>query len=1096
MRQPFVHLHVHSPFSFLDGASSLERLVEAAAGCGMPALALTDHDRVSGAVRFARLARRAGLKPIQGAEVTVEGKRGKDGDGSRSWPVGRTESGGRPGRGRGRTYHLILLAMNPKGYANLCQLLTRSHLANPRRQPCLSWEDLEELNGDLIALSGCRRGEIASLILERSYDQALKAASSYLAIFGRERFYLELEDTLLPGNRALNQSLLEIGEKLGIKPVATNNVHYVEAEEFPIHDLLTCIRTHTTVFQVHPQRRLNGENYFKSPAQMEELFSFCPRALAHTLEIAEICQPALESGTKRFPRFPLPPGETSIGRLRALTYQGARRRYQKLTAKIQERLEKELSVIERLGYADYFLLMEDVMGYARRQGIRGAGRGSAGASAVAYCLGLTEVDPIARDLLFERFMSLERAEAPDIDLDFDSRYRDRVAEYVYQKYGPEHVASVATYCTYQARSAVRDGGRALGMEEEVVDALAKSLPPIHADEIEAALEKFPETRCGSWKKKGQGNKEGHRLQDRDYELLFNFCAAVAGFPRFLGTHLGGLVVSGPPLTAITPLEKAAKGMRICQFDRDDVEELGLVKLDLLSLKAFSLLEDAAQSIRLARPNFSYERLPLNDAPTYRLISRGDTVGVFQLESPAQRALQARLGAKDLEDIVASLALIRPGPIKGNMVDPFVARRRGREPATYLHPRLVPILEKTYGVVLFQEQVIAIATELAGFSPGEADRLRRLMTHSRSRQEMQAVGEEFVRRATQNGIDEATARAIFSCLEGYASYGFCEAHAAAFAITSYWTAYLSAHYPAPFFAALLNHQPMGFYGPGTLATIARSRGIKILGPDINLSGDRFTVEGKAIRVPLSQVRGMRRSTLERILAARQQSKQGRFSSVQDFFQRSRPEQDTLENLILCGALDSLYPNRRQLWLGLPSLLAIWGGEEIVREQEALEFAAGAGLPLVPDFEPQEKAAWESQILGLEISCHLMQRWRQKLIQQGYADSRTVAKLPGGRRVKVAGLPIRPHRPPTRSGRITVFLSLEDEWGLVDVTVFEDVYQKYGHLLFGPGVGPLRVEGITHRRGRGVSILAQWLGAVDEAWELPTLPHLGTPGPGKE
>jgi error-prone DNA polymerase len=1019
MRPPgFVHLHVHSAFSFRDGASRVEDLVSRAAELGYGALALTDHENVGAAVRFARAAEKAGIKPIQGAELTLEGG-----------------------------YHLVLLAENPRGYANLCRLLTRAHLANPRGRACCRLEDLEELAESLIALSGCRKGEIPSLILSGRYREAEQAARRYRGIF-QDRFYLELAGTLLPGDGRLNRALMELARTAGIKVCASSNVHYAAREDFPVHDLLTCARLGITLEEVHPERRLNDENYLKSSSEMAELFSWCPEAVWATVEIAERCQPALDFRQKRYPRFPDRADRPADTLLEELVWRGARERYQHLAPEVRERLEKELAVIRRLGYADYFLVVWDVARYARSRGIRCSGRGSAGASAVAYCLGLTDVDPIGRGLAFERFLSLERAEKPDVDLDFDARRRDEVAEYVYRKYGEEKVAAVAVYSTYRARSAARDLGKALGFTEEEIGALAKTLPYAPADAVPEILIRLPELRRGPWRR------------DKRYRRLFRFMPRLAGLPRFLGTHLGGLVVAEEPLVEVTPLEIAAKGVRVAQFDRDDVEDLNLLKLDLLCLRALSLLEDAETEIRRSEPGFSLENIPVDDRSTYRLLHRGRTVGVFQLESPAQRALQTRLLAENLEDVVASLALIRPGPIKGNMVEPFVARRRGREPVTYPHPKLEPILKKTCGVVLFQEQVIAIASELAGFTPGEADRLRRLMTHSRSLGEMRALGEEFIRRAAERGVEEKAAREIFACLEGYASYGFCEAHAAAFAVTAYRTAYLAAHRPVEFFAALLNNQPMGYYPLDVVVNEAKRRGVRFLLPDINLSGEKFALEGGALRVPLSRVKGMGPAALAQLLAEREK---GRFRSLADFCRRVRPDRDLAENLVRCGAFDSLYPHRRALLELLPQTLAAWG-------QAVLEPEPPADLE---DFSPQEKRLMEYEVLGFEVEGHYMSWWRPRLAREGYVRAAELMRLEDGAPVKVAGIPVRPHRPPTRSGRIVVFLSLEDETGLADITVFENTYQKYGHLLFGPEIEPLRVGGTLVRRGYGASVVARWI-----------------------
>ncbi|MDQ7794717.1 MAG: DNA polymerase III subunit alpha [bacterium] len=1017
-------MHLHSPFSFLDGASRLEELVAGAARYGQPALALTDHDNVSGAVLFHRLATAAGLKPIQGAEISLEGG-----------------------------YHLTLLARNPRGYANLCALLTRAHLGSERRRPALKLETVPgELFTDIYALSGCRRGEVPHLLLRRQYAAAQTAARRYARLFGRASFFLELSAEPLPGTRALNRTLADLAGRLGLGVVATGNVHYRDRSGFPLHDLLTCVRTLTRLDQVHPERRLNAGNYLRSTAEMAAALAEHPRALATAAFLAENCRPALDLEARRHPRFSLPPGKVdSEAYLRELVYAGARRRYGRLPAAAATRLEHELGVINALGFADYFLLVEDVVRYARERGIRCAGRGSAADSAVTYCLGITEVDAFSRGLLFERFMSRERAEKPDIDLDLDARRRDEVAAYVYEKYGRERVAAVCTYHTYHARSALRDFGKAMGFPPEEIDRLARRFPWTGADEIDRAVRELPELRDSG-------------LPLERFRELFRACAGVAGFPRHQGTHLGGLVIGDRPLTEVTPLQLAAKGVVVCQFDRDYVEDLGLVKLDLLFLRTLGAVDEAARSIARRSPDFDYERIPLDDRATFRMINRGQTMGVFQLESPAQRALQSRLGARHLEDIVASLALIRPGPIKGNMVEPFIARRRGEEPVSYPHPRLEPILQKTYGVVLFQEQVIEIATAVAGFSPGEADRLRRVMTHARSAEEMESIGELFLARAAGAGVDGETARAIFSCLAGYASYGFCEAHAAAFSVTAYKTAYLVRHYPAEFYAAVLSLQPMGYYPPATICREAIGRGVPILPLDINASGPDFTVEemgGKrGIRVSLARVKGMGPEPLAAILAAREEAP---FRSLDDFRRRVRIDRDLLENLVLAGAFDRIHANRRRLvWeLGRPC------GAGMFREEAA---------PGVDDYREEEKYLLELGILSFSPGGHLMDFLRAGLRRAGYLTTAEARRLPAGRAVRVAGLPVRPHRPPTRSGRTVVFLTLEDECGLLDVTIFERAYQRYGALLFGGESGPLGFEGRVERRGRGVSLTA---------WEVRSL-----------
>ncbi|MDH7497540.1 MAG: error-prone DNA polymerase, partial [Syntrophomonadaceae bacterium] len=501
-------------------------------------------------------------------------------------------------------------------------------------------------------------------------------------------------------------------------------------------------------------------------------------------------------------------------------------------------------------------------------------------------------------------------------------------------------------------------------------------------------------------------------------------------------------------------------------------DLGLIKLDLLSLRTMSAIDDAVASIRRSGADFDYERIPLDDRATYQLISSGQTIGVFQLESPAQRALQARLGASHMEDIVASVAIIRPGPIKGNMVEPYIARRQGKEPVSFLHPKLEAILGKTYGVILFQEQVIEVATAIANFTPGEADGLRRVMTHARSHRAMEEIGEVFVARAVANGVERELAEEIFRCIAGYASYGFCEAHAAAFATTSFKTAYLLRHFPAEFYAAILSNQPMGYYPPYIIGNEARRRGIAILPPHLNLSGEKFEVEGKGIRIPLTRIKGLSRQGVASILARRP------FSSLEDLVARTELARDELESLIRCGALDSLDANRRRLLVLLPACLQ---ARQAGPGQGGLDFApaATAGLEL-PDFSEAEKRRDEFELLGMDVRGHVMEGFRRRLQAAGFLSSRQLAALPAGGPVRVAGMLFRPHRPPTRSGRVTVFMSLEDEFGLIEVTVFEDVYQRCGHRIFAPQHGPLVVEGMAQRRGNAVGVVARQVWRWQEAF----------------
>ena len=1026
----FVHLHVHSPFSFLDGASHIYSLLEKAAILEMDYLAITDHMSLSGAVRFTREALKRGIKPVLGAELTLD-----------------------------NGHHLTVLCRNETGYRNLCRILTESHLQSERRSPHASTDCLIRYKDGLIVLSGCRRGEIPWLILRKRFSEAKAVCEKFLGAFGRDSFYLEMSESFLPGSSGLNKALEELAGDLKIGVVATNNVHYANKEDFSVHDVLTCIRTLARISQVNPERRLNAENYLKSSGEMAEEFRDYPHALETARRIAEECDFTLPLGRPNFPSFPVPRGMSSAEYLRKLVYDGALERYGKISGDISRRLDGELHVIHKLGYEDYFLVVWDLVEFARKNGIRHAGRGSAADSAVAYCLGITDVDAIGQGLLFERFLSLERGEKPDIDVDFDSRRRDEVTKYAYERYGEDHVACVATYNTFQARAAIREAGKVLEFPLESIDLLAKRLPHMSAQDVETALDSVPELRSLN-------------LPREKVRGLVSIAKKLSDLPRHLGTHLGGIVISRDPITCISPLQTAAKGVTIVPFDKDDVEELGLVKIDLLCLRTLGAVGDALESISTGRCSqgqrpLDYLGIPLNDAATYARLRKGETVGIFQLESPAQRALQTRLGADNIEDIVCSVALIRPGPIKGDMVSPFISRRRGLEPVTYLDSRLEPILKKTYGVILFQEQVIEIATAIGGFTPGEADNLRKVMTHKRSEAEMAEMGELFVRRAVNRGTSPEVARAIFQKMLGYASYGFCEAHARAFATTAYKTAYLVEHYPAEFFAAILNNEPMGFYPVSTICLEARRRGIGILGPSVNKSFENVTVEGGNIRLSLKMVKDMPSSLANSVVKSR--SNQGEFKSLRDFVERTGAQKDVLRSLILAGAFDEL---------GLPRKGLLWNLEKTLALEKATRAAGNVTMPLLDeieatgnDFTLAEKIAFEYEILGTGVSGHPAEIWRPLLNRKGYKSSRELKETRPGAPVKVAGIPVRPHRPPTRSGKTVVFLSLEDETGLTDVTVFEDVYHKYGKYLFPGELIPLAVWGKLQKRGEGLSVLAK-------------------------
>jgi error-prone DNA polymerase len=677
---------------------------------------------------------------------------------------------------------------------------------------------------------------------------------------------------------------------------------------------------------------------------------------------------------------------------------------------------------------------------------------------VAYCLGITDVDAFARNLLFERFMSPERQEMPDIDIDFDSRHRDTVIAYVQERYGEEHVARVATYQTFRQRSALREVGKVLGFPAEPLDSMAKSLPEGSLADIISRWDDIPELR---------------QYPDRaKLQQILLWASRIEGLPRHIGTHLGGVVISAQPLSAVSPRETSQKGVQIIQFDKRDVETLGLLKLDLLSMRTFSAVDMASRAIQESAPTFSYDELPLQDAQTYRALQQGDAIGVFQLESPAQRALAVKLEPDRWEDIVASLALIRPGPIKGNMVEPFIARRKGLEPVSYLHPSLEPILSKTYGVVLFQEQVIAIAATLAGFTAGEGDALRRVMTHARSPEDMQEIGIKFKNKAQARGVDEATAQAVFQQMVGYASYGFNEAHAAAFAETSYRTAYLLTHYPAEYFLGLLNAEPLGYYPVDVLIVEGRRRGVRIDPIDINHSAAMVKMaEPHGIRLGLALIKHVGISLAEKIVSSRPV---GGYHSPRQLLDFGMSALQVMATIHL-GAWDSTRLSREVLVedLYLPGALALTPRARTAQT--------------VSDFQQN---LWDYQYCGFGQHQQWLAPWRATLSRQGFRSMQEIRLMPRGRFVRCVGLLIRPHRPPTRSGKIVVFFSLLDETGVLEARMSPDGYQKFGGILFGVKNSVIVVGGQIGQNSLDVKAVSRWDGSVPPVSEHGNVPDVKT------
>lgn len=987
-----------------------DRLVREAAEQGIEILALTDCHRVSGIVPFLKACEHYGIKGIVGAEVQIQ-------------TLGR----------------LVLLVPETAAYADLTQLLSQAHLSHPRLEPCVTWEDLSRWGGSLIALTGDRDGALTRAAIRGNAQELWLIETELDRIFGPDRIFVEFTTSLLPGDRRLFQRLREVAERRGWGMAATGAVHYARKEDFGLLDLMTCIRKGKRVEEVFPERRLNAENYLKPWRDFEKLFRDWPEILTSTLQLAERLQPPAIFQRKFRPLFETPKEFTADTYLRHKVMAGAHRRYGDQMPAVRSRIERELSVIQDLGFSDYFLVVSDVADFSRQEKIRFSGRGSAADSVVAYCLGITDVDAWRRNLLFERFMSRERQEMPDIDIDFDARRRDEVEQYIQKRYGAEHVARVATYQTYRQRLALREIGKVMGFPAQELDALAKSLPEMPISRLLERWDQVPELRQ---------YPESERLKS-----VMTWAMAIEGLPRHIGTHLGGVVIAKEPIAMVSPRQLSPKGVEILQFDKRDVEDLGLVKLDLLSLRTFSAVEMATQAISQTSSTFDYDKIPLSDAATFERLQRGDSIGVFQLESPAQRSLAQRLEPSTWEDIVASLALIRPGPIKGNMVDPFVARRRGLEPVTYLHPLLEPILSKTYGVVLFQEQVIAIASVLAGFTPGEADMLRRVMTHARSTREMEELGQRFREKAIERGVSADVANQVFQQIVGYASYGFNEAHAAAFAETAYRTAYLLEHHPRPYFLGLLNAEPLGYYPIDVLVVEARRRDIPIYPMDINQSGVGMEECGEGMRVGLGFLKGMGQEVAQAIVARRPP---GGYRHPEDINERVPAARPHLSHLIEVGAFDSINPDRDGLLTDAqgPNPLRL-----LTSQTESV-------------WTQSERIVADYQLLGFGQHEQWMGLWRTQVEREGFLSIREIESTPLGRPVRTVALFYRPHRPPTRSGRIVVFFSLVDETGVLEARLSTKGYQRFGHLLFGKVRRMIAVSGTHEASGIRVTALGPW------------------------
>jgi error-prone DNA polymerase len=1008
----YIELHCHSNFSLLDGASHPEDLVARAAELGMEALALTDRDAVYGAVRFVQAAHMHSIQPILGAELTLEGG-----------------------------HHLTLLVENQAGWRNLCELISRARHNAPKGQAALPFDDLIDHTDGLIALSGCRKGEVAAALLRKDPDTALTAARRYQDLFGWDHFWIELQHHLQSDDDALVDKLVGLARQLGLRYVATNNVHYATRDGHELQDVLVCIRHQTSVEKAGLLLRSNFEFYLKPAWRMAPLFAAYPEALANTRRIAERCGFKLRYGLQDLPSFSTPPEMGALDYLRRLCHDAVLARYLDPSSSIWEQLAHELGIINQIGLANYFLIVWGIVRFARENGIRCQGRGSAANSLVAYLLGITPIDPLAHDLVFERFLSDEPGMVPDIDIDFQADRREEVIQYVYQRYGPEHTAMACTLVTFRTRSALRDVGKTLELLPEL---LTRAVQVWEVEQPHAGQEDLDTN----------GARPGE-MED-PLNTLLGLNRQIKGFPRHVGIHNGGMIVTGSPLVERVPTEPATMpGRVVVQWDKEALEAVGLVKIDLLGLRMLSAIAEAVEIIsETTGEQLDVDCLTFDDPAVYQMIASADTIGVFQVESRAQAQVLPRLQPGCFEDLIITISLIRPGPIQGNMVHPYLRRRLGVERVTYSHPLLEPALAETLGVILFQEQVLKVARDLAGFTPGQGEQLRRALGGKRGEQEIERLRAAFLDGARAQGVPQPVAETVFTQLKAFGSYSFPKSHAAAFAVLVYQSAWLKCYYPAAFYTALLNNQPMGFWSPAVLVGDARRHEVHILPVNIHYSRAKCIVEENGIRLGLNYVEGLGEASIARIKETRTAST---FTGLTDFCRRTQLPRRLVENLILVGAMDDWRIQRRKL---------LWELGKLRYHEQELDLVLPDDGVKLPPLSKAEAMTAEYDLLGVSTGDHVMTLYRPWLAQHGIMSSQELEARAAGKWVRTAGLVVVHQAPPTAKGHH--FITLEDEEGLIDVIVRPKVYTRYRSTLH--TVSLLIVEGVVQRQDGVVNLLA--------------------------
>ncbi len=1095
----YAELHCHTNYSFLDGASHPEELAEEAARLGLDALAVTDHDGFYGIVRFALAARTVGLPTIFGTELTL---------GVRSVAAGASDP---PGE------HLIVLADGPVGYARLARAISQAQMAGSKGAPRSTLRALAEAarapvhltgnqasanNDSWFVLTGCRKGTVPLALLRDGPAAATAALSELIDAFGRARVLVELWDHGDPLDRYRNDALAEIAVRSRVEVVATNNVHYATSHHRPLADTLAAIRGRRSLDEMDGWLPAAPFAFLRSPAEQRQRFARWPGAVERTVEVAQACAFDLGLTAPNLPDLDVPEGHTDMSWLRELTWQGAAVFYPPTSPqhdKAARQIEYELGVIEQLGFPGYFLLLVDIVAFCKTNNIYCQGRGSAANSAVCYALGITQADAVGLGLLFERFLSPERDGPPDIDLDIEHQRREEVIQYVYNRYGRDRAAQVANVITYRARSAIREIAKAVGCSPGQADAIAKDIDRWGRGGDAAGHGKEPRSTVGGWPDRNAPTPAGAYAElatpgSSVPALAFELATELLDYPRHLGIHSGGMVMADRPLVECCPIEWGRMENRsVLQWDKDDCAAAGLVKFDLLGLGMLTMIHLAVDLIREHEGvEVVLATLP-QEAVVYDLLTAADTVGVFQVESRAQMATLPRLRPKCFYDLVVEVALIRPGPIQGGSVHPYLRRRNDEEPVTYLHPLLEPCLKKTLGVPLFQEQLMQMAIDVANFTPGEADQLRQAMGSKRSHRRMAAMRDRLMSGMAANGITGQVAETIAHQLEAFADFGFPESHSVSFAYLVYASAWIKLHYPAEFTCSILNAQPMGFYSPHSLIRDAKHHGVEVLGPDINASRTDCTLEPRspavgpvghpgpgwhadpstrAVRIGLRYVRGLPTALLERIAQERSHRV---FSSIEDFVRRTGANTQTTETLATAGAFDRFTDSRRAALWTAGALHEARPRRHYQTEAHTLPgVVTGMDAPALPSLSDREQLSFDLLATGLSVGRHPTEFIREALAEQGVVSIEELRTGAHGSLVDVAGLVTHRQQPATAKG--VLFINLEDETGLLNVICTPDVLKRYRQVA--RRAPALLVHGLLERHQGVINLLARRLTALVE------------------